>query len=319
MPIIAPERIKQLQTDVKMQFQTGTESAKVDVSHKPFSLEMASTSASNTYEWLGEMPDVTEWIGPRKLKSVKSFVYEIKNKAWENAIVVTEMDLMNNNLAGKYVNAQALGVNIMSHPAKMAFVALACGHLAPCYDGQNFFDLEHPSAENTDGSGVVKFWANMSAPAGDDGLAWFLIDNRQVVQPIVVQKRTDVRFMTNGMDGGKGSEAFFMEKTIKFGADYYGHVGYGLPAMAYRSTRPLTIENLQAAWLAMSEFTGDGGRNLEVSPTLLVVPELYRFKALAILKTKVVSATDNIMFDSLELLTSAKLNKVPTSLPKDME
>lgn len=309
MSVIKPEQIKQLETDIKLNFQAGQESKKVDKSHEAFTMVVPSSSASNTYEWLGEMVDVKEWVGPRKPGNVQMFVYQVHNKSWENSLQVREDEVMNNQLAGKYLNAQALGQKIMSHPAKLVFEAMAKGHLNPCYDGQNFFDTEHPVYENNDGTGAVTRVSNNDVGDDPDALAWFLFDTTDIIQPFVFQPRTNVRFMTNGKSDE--SEAFFMDKVIKFGADYYGNVGYGLWCKAYRSTQPLTAENIEKAYTAMTGFEANGGTNLEVTPNLLVVPASMKFKAAKILKAKTINGTDNTLYDLLEVLESPKINKVP--------
>lgn len=309
MSVIKPERIKQLETDIKMNFQLGQEHKKVDKSHERFTMTVPSNSASNTYEWLGEMPGVNEWVGPRKLGNVQMFAYEVHNKAWEASVQVTEMELMNNQLAGKYLNAQALGQRIESHPAALSFLALASGHLNTCYDGQNFFDKEHPVFANNDGTGAVTKVSNNDVGEDPDALAWFLLDTSDIIQPIVFQPRTSVRFMTNGRTDE--SEAFFMEKIIKFGADYYGNVGYGLWCKAYRSTQPLTAENIEKAYVEMTNWKANGGENLGVAPDLLVIPSLMKFDAAKILKSKFIDGSDNTLYDLLEVLESPKLNTIP--------
>lgn len=309
MSVIKPERIKELETDIKLNFQKGQESKKVDKSHERFTMVVPSNSGSNTYQWLGEMPNVDKWVGPRKLSNVQMFAYEVHNESWQSAISVTEMDIMNNQLAGKYINAQALGQKIMSHPAKLSFEALAKGHLNVCHDGQNFFDKEHPVYANTDGTGEVANVSNNDEGSDPNALAWFLLDTRDIIQPIVFQPRTGVRFMTNGRTDG--SDPFFMEKIIKFGADYYGNVGYGLWCKAYRSTQPLTAENIKKAYLEMTNWKANGGENLEVSPDLLVIPSLLKFDAAKILKSKLIEGSDNTLYDLLEVLESPKLNTVP--------
>ena len=309
MSVIKPERIKQLETDIKMNFQVGQDSKKVDTSHMRFTMVVPSNSASNNYQWLGEMVDVKEWVGPRKLGNVQMHVYELPNKSWENSFDVTEEEMQDNQLAGKYLNAQALGQKIMSHPAVITFEALAKGHLSPCYDGQNFFDTEHPKYAVNDGTGAVTKVSNMDVGDDPEALAWFLLDTTGIVQPFVFQPRTAVRFMTNGRTDE--SEAFFMEKKIKFGADYRGNAGYGLWYKAYRSTQPLTAENIKKAYIAMTGFEANGGTNLEVTPDLLVVPSLMKFDAAKILKSKLIEGSDNDLYDLLEVLESPKLNKVP--------
>ena len=54
-----------------------------------------------------------------------------------------------------------------------------------CYDGQPFFNANHPV-----GTGVV---SNIDSAGGGD--YWYLLDTRNVIKPIVFQMRQDYEFV----------------------------------------------------------------------------------------------------------------------------
>ncbi|MEX6732518.1 Mu-like prophage major head subunit gpT family protein [Pseudomonas aeruginosa] len=43
-----------------------------------------STTASNTYGWLGQFPKLREWIGQRVIKDMAAQGYQITNKLFES-------------------------------------------------------------------------------------------------------------------------------------------------------------------------------------------------------------------------------------------
>ncbi len=45
-----------------------------------------SEGADEGYEWLGSMPGMREWVGPRKFKQLLAYEYAIKNKKFESSI-----------------------------------------------------------------------------------------------------------------------------------------------------------------------------------------------------------------------------------------
>ncbi|MGK4383417.1 Mu-like prophage major head subunit gpT family protein [Ectopseudomonas oleovorans] len=72
-------------------------------------------------------------------------------------------------------------------PRSLVFELLQGWLATECYDGQNFFDEEHPVYANTDGTGDVTLVSNMDVPAADPGPAWFLLDTTRAVKPLIFQ------------------------------------------------------------------------------------------------------------------------------------
>ncbi|EQB7258432.1 Mu-like prophage major head subunit gpT family protein, partial [Escherichia coli] len=50
--------------------------------------EVPSSSASNTYGWMKDLPDIKEWVGERQLATLDGYGYTITNKLWESSIRV---------------------------------------------------------------------------------------------------------------------------------------------------------------------------------------------------------------------------------------
>ncbi|WP_199851317.1 Mu-like prophage major head subunit gpT family protein, partial [Escherichia coli] len=80
---------------------------------------------------------------------------------------------------GQYsITAERYGRMTAVFPDKLCYGLLCAGFNTLCFDGQNFFDEDHPLGDGTY-SNVV------GTPASDLGEPWFLIDESQVLKPII--------------------------------------------------------------------------------------------------------------------------------------
>ncbi|KPA90611.1 Mu-like prophage major head subunit gpT [Pseudomonas asplenii] len=225
-----------------------------------------SSSASNTYGWLGQFPTFREWIGDRVLKSMAAHGYTITNKKYEASVGVPR-DAIEDDEIGVYKPLfQEMGRASTAHPDELVFALLKAGLTTTCYDGQYFFDVDHPVYPSTDGTGSAVSVSNFQ---DGDGPAWYLLDTSRALKPIIFQNRRnyDLKAMTNMDD-----ENVFMRDEYRYGVDARVNAGFGFWQFAYCSKAPLTPENYGKARAAMKAFTADGGRPLGINPGLLVVP-----------------------------------------------
>ncbi len=178
-----------------------------------------------------------------------------------------------------------------------SLVCWAAGFTTACYDGQNFFDAEHPVYPNADGTGTAVLISNMQAGSETP---WFLLDTSRALKPLIYQLRRAPAFkaMTDTAD-----EGVFLRDAYRYGADLRCNAGFGFWQMAYGSKADLTLENYVAARTAMMGFTGDGDKKLKVSPKLLVVPPSLEEKALKILKAELIDGgNSNVYRNTAEVL-----------------
>ncbi|MFC2707873.1 MAG: Mu-like prophage major head subunit gpT family protein, partial [Neisseria sp.] len=76
--IITPDTLKALFTGFKKNFQDGLKMA--DSQYKEIATVIPSSTASNTYGWLGQWPAFREWVGDRVFQDMKAHGYAITNK-----------------------------------------------------------------------------------------------------------------------------------------------------------------------------------------------------------------------------------------------
>ncbi|KPU84996.1 hypothetical protein JI58_00275, partial [Marinosulfonomonas sp. PRT-SC04] len=127
-----------------------------------------SNAKIETYTWLGQIPGMREWIAERHVKKLERDAYQIKNKKYESTVSVEVEDIEDDNIGTYAMAIKGMATAAAEHPDELVFAALKAGFENPCYDGQNFFDTDHPVV--IDGEEVSV--SNMQAGAGP---AWYLL------------------------------------------------------------------------------------------------------------------------------------------------
>jgi phage major head subunit gpT-like protein len=267
--IITPSALTALFTAFRREFQQAQAGTPTD--WQKVATQVPSTSTSNTYGWLGQFPQFREWVGDRVIKDMAAHGYAITNKTWESTVGVDRDDIEDDNI-GIYTPLFAeMGRAASAHPDELVFPLLKAGTATLCYDGQNFFDTDHPVYPNTDGTGVAVSVSNVDVDtvARPNNPTWYLMDVSRAIKPIIFQKRREyaLQAMTKVDD-----EAVFTSKTYRYGVDARVNVGLGFWQFAYASNQPLDADHYGAAVAAMKTFKADGNRPLGIRPNLLVVP-----------------------------------------------
>lgn len=216
-----------------------------------------SGGRSVDYKWLGNFPGMREWIGDRVIKDLSGFHYEIVNKPFESTVEVDRDDVEDDQIGVYTPMIQGLAQAAKVHPDVLTFALLALGFSALCYDGQYFFDSDHP----VNG-------ASVSNTGGGAGNPWFLMDLSRPIKPMILQIRKNPQFVAQD---NPEAENVFMRKKFRYGVDDRKNVGFGLWQLAYGSKDTLTEAHYITAREAMMAFTNDEGQPLGIKPTHLVV------------------------------------------------
>lgn len=215
-----------------------------------------STGKSVDYKWLGEFPTMKEWVGDRVIKDLSAFDYAITNKSFESTIEVDRDDIDDDQIGVYTPMIQGLAQAAKSHPDTLVFALLAAGFSTPCFDGQYFFDTDHPVG---DGS--------VSNTGGGSGAPWFLMDLSRPIKPLILQIRKRPEFVAQDRPD---DENVFMRKKFRYGVDDRKNVGFGLWQLAYGSKATLDAAAYEAARSAILSFKNDEGVPLGIMPTHLV-------------------------------------------------
>lgn len=259
--------------------------------HEAFTIEIPSSTRMEDYGWLGNFPMLQEWLGDRKISALKAQAFTIVNKSYEATVEVDRDDLEDDIVGAYKPMIQTMAVNAKQHPAKLIFDLLKAGFSGRCYDGQYFFDSDHPVGDST-----------VSNTGGGSGAAWYLFCTSHPLKPFIFQIRKPAQLVSQDRPEDENA---FMRKKYRYGVDYRGNAGYGLWQLAYGSKQTLDATNYASARAAMMSFKTDAGVPLGLVPDLLVVPPTLEAAGRALVtKEKDAAGADNPWFNTAKLLVS---------------
>jgi phage major head subunit gpT-like protein len=109
-----------------------------------------SDQKSEEYAWLGQSPQMREWIGGRNAKGFRENGLTIANKHFESTIEYLVKDLRRDKTGQVMARIQELARRTNSHWASLLSTLILAGESTTCYDGEYFFDTDH--AEGSSGT-----------------------------------------------------------------------------------------------------------------------------------------------------------------------
>lgn len=264
---------------LRVGFKTSYQGAfsKVPTFRDQVATTIASSTRENIYAWLGELSMMNEWLGPRVVDNLKNSDYRIANRNWEKTIGVDRNDIEDDTLGEYGARFEILGRAAARHPEQLVFDQLKNGFTQECYDGQFFFDVDHPVIAE-DGSTTL-----VANTDGGAGTPWFLLASSEVIKPIIFQSRKPPTFVSKDRDQDGN---VFSERKFLYGVDARYAVGYGFWQMAWGSKQTLDDTHYATARAAIFGMKGDYGVPMSLTPDLLVVPPALEGAALEILNAE---------------------------------
>jgi phage major head subunit gpT-like protein len=107
-------------------------------------LRVPSNGAFNTYGWMSSYPKWREWIGHRIFKHIAPRAYALINKDWEVSIEILR-NVVEDDQFGFYSQiVNGMGAQGSALWDQLIAEALMKGNTTDGYDGQYFFDTDHP-------------------------------------------------------------------------------------------------------------------------------------------------------------------------------
>jgi phage major head subunit gpT-like protein len=252
-----------------------------------------SSSASNTYGWIKDFPKMRRWLGDRVIKSIGEGTYAVANEEFEASFGVKRKMIEDDNLGIYGIMAAGLGQSAKEWPDELVFPLLANGSGALCWDGQNFFDDEHPLG---DGNVAPATYSNIQ---GGSSAPFILMDTTRPLKPMIFQQRKAPEFVAMTQPG---DESVFMRAEYRYGVDSRGDAGFGFPQMAFWSEAGLTTDNYDAAHAAMSTQVSEEGHKLNVKPNLILVGPSNRANAKTMFEAAQIDATSNVRLNDVKIL-----------------
>ncbi|KNC89702.1 Mu-like prophage major head subunit gpT family protein [Trabulsiella odontotermitis] len=107
-------------------------------------MKIPSTGKSNDYSWMMNFPQMRKWVGDKVVKSLAAFKYSVENDDWEATIEVDRNDLEDDQTGIYAVQAKSAGESAAQLPDEIVSSLVNNSFTSLCYDGQYFFDTDHP-------------------------------------------------------------------------------------------------------------------------------------------------------------------------------
>ena len=207
-------------------------------------MTVPSSSRDETYGWIGQFPQLREWIGPRQVKNLSAQGFTITNRTFESTVSVKRTDMEDDRLGLFKPMFAEMGTFARRHPEEMVFGLLKDGFTAKSFDGTTFFAAD----QKIENGGKKVSVSNMQA---GEGQPWFLLDTSRAIRPIIWQERSGYEFqsLTQSND-----PHVFMNDEYIYGVRARVNAGFGLWQLGFGSKAPLTVENYGAARAAMMDF-----------------------------------------------------------------
>jgi len=117
-------------------------------------MEVPSTGSKNDYAWLSKFPRMKKWIDEKSIKSLEASKYSITNDDFEATVEVDRNDIEDDQLGIYNPQAQMAGESAAQMKDELVYEAVNQAFSTPCYDGQYFFDVDHPVADPATGEAV---------------------------------------------------------------------------------------------------------------------------------------------------------------------
>lgn len=173
--------------------------------YKPLYPEIAtvtpSTTDTETYAWLGDIPGMREWIGEREIQNLTASEYTIKNKSYEATIGIDRDVIEDDRIRLWSSNISALAQNAAKNPDKLIFQLLADGFTAKCFDGKPFFSDAHKTGGRTVSNmshaklsldAYIAARASMMSLTNSKGEPLALVPDKLVVPPALEKEARDI-------------------------------------------------------------------------------------------------------------------------------
>ncbi|MDB5432421.1 MAG: hypothetical protein JWP35_3537 [Caulobacter sp.] len=294
--IITATSLEALRTGFRTEFQAGVAAAAPQF--QGLVTPVSSSTKVETYGFLGDFPIFRRWLGDKRIRSMKEKAYQLVNENFEATIGIHKDKIDDDNLGLYAPMVKGWGQSAGSLADQLAFEALAAGNVRVCYDGQNFFDTDHPV-----GGAVPVQVSNMSGAGAVQ--PWFLLDTSKPLKPLLHQERKKPIF--NMVTDPNDSHVFSTGEYL-IGGEARAAVGYTYWQLAHRSTAALNVANYEAAKAQGAALVNDEGEPLGVVYDTCVVGTSNEAAARNLFeKQNLAGGESNIYFNKVKVVVSPRL------------
>lgn len=189
---------------------------KAYAAHIPYWDKFAELAPSGTettiYNWIAQFPKMRKWVGEKVMNNLKARAYPLTNEDWENTYWVDRNKLAD-DLIGVFDRAPEMQAEVAARwPEDLVTTALINGTTALGFDGQFFFDTDHPVDVDDSSLGTYSNLnatsaltattyatakAQMRSYKGEGGVPLQVMPTILMVGPALEQKAKEVAGATN--------------------------------------------------------------------------------------------------------------------------
>lgn len=200
--IINSQNIRSMEVGFQTAFNKGIRSKEPE--YGLVATVVNSNTSEENYGWLGQIPQMREWVGERVLKNLSAYTYTIRNKRFESTVSI-DRDEVEDDRFGVYAPVvQGMGAQAKVAPDKTIFGLFHLGFTEKCFDGKPFFSDKHPVGDEKKSTysnlGKKKLTqesfltarSGMMSLVGDKGDTLDLIPDLLVVPPALEAKAKEI-------------------------------------------------------------------------------------------------------------------------------
>lgn len=166
-----------------------------------------SDTESETYHHMLRLPRMREWLGERVYNNLASASYNLVNRDFEQSEKIPRNKFEDDKFGIYAPMFKMIGEAVSYWPDDLVMEALLAGGSSLCYDGQYFFDTDHPKQLNNSAGGTqsnlytttaltaANFGttrAAMRALVGEDGKPLKVRPNLLVVPPALEKTAREI-------------------------------------------------------------------------------------------------------------------------------
>ncbi|MBI2388647.1 MAG: Mu-like prophage major head subunit gpT family protein [Deltaproteobacteria bacterium] len=203
---ITPQNLQALFNVYDLSFQQGL-TAEQKLFWDKIATQRPSNTRQTTYAWMAKLPTLREWVGERVVNAISSYSYTIVNKDFELTMELDRNDILDDTYGLFNPVAEEMGRAARKWPDQLMAKLVAVGETTLCYDGQNFFDVDHPIDKYEPTLGVQKnlfkslplipdnyqaVRTEMQTYKGEDGQVLGVNPNLLVVPPQLEQRALQI-------------------------------------------------------------------------------------------------------------------------------
>jgi len=113
-------------------------------------MRTTTDQAEEKYPFLGAVPIMQEWLAERNVARLRADQFTVKNVHYESSIRFNKSELRRDKTGQIDIRVNEHVQRAQNHWNKLVTDLIVAGESSPCYDGQFFFDTDHPN-NGTDG------------------------------------------------------------------------------------------------------------------------------------------------------------------------